>query len=131
VPRIPLSKFCQSSIKQSFTSQIISSPVNSSQNSKQNLGSHLSLDAVANIQAAAGQSRAETANTSNQVASDRSQLFLTYILQIFKQVKLIVKDQSDIRNLPMLVTLIQDRAPACKIHLLTWQLSNRRVYDLI
>ena len=43
VPRIPLSKFCQSSIKQSFTSQIISSPVNSSQNSKQNLGSHLSL----------------------------------------------------------------------------------------
>lgn len=31
----------------------------------------------------------------------------------------------------MLVTFIQDRAPACKIHLLTWQLSNRRVYDLI
>lgn len=42
------------------------------------------------------------------------------MLQIFKQVQLTVKDQSDFRNLPLLVQCIKDKAPYCKIHLVVW-----------
>ena len=52
-----------------------------------------------------------------------------YILQIFREVVLVVKDQSDLRNLPMLVQFVQDRAPQSKLHLTIWQLSPRRVVD--
>lgn len=41
-----------------------------------------------------------------------------------------VRDTSDFRNLPLLVSYIQDKAPHVKIHLLLWQISLKRVTEL-
>ena len=54
---------------------------------------------------------------------ERSNLFLDYIMTMFKKVKIIVKSKSDFRNLPLLVQLIQHQAPHWKIQLELWQLT--------
>ena len=71
----------------------------------------------------------QSQSNNNNNSFERGNLFLTYILQIFKQTQIIVKDQSDFRNLSMLVQFIQSKAPYVKIHLVLWQLSARRVVD--
>jgi hypothetical protein len=42
----------------------------------------------------------------------------------------VVRDGSDFRNLPMLVSFIQEKSPSTKIHLVLWQISLRRIAEL-
>lgn len=43
--------------------------------------------------------------------------------------QIVVKDNSDFRNLPLLVQSISEQNNYCKIHLVLWQLSTRRIMD--
>jgi len=64
-------------------------------------------------------------------ASACTDLGLSYILRLFCTVIIVVRNHTDFRNLPLLMSFIQENSPRTKIHLLLWQIQQNRVQDFL